>query len=131
MVDKVNVETLFEGARLQIVHLTNESDGTGETDVRKVDISELKDGNGQVATYSTVLLIEYSVADFNYVVLEWDHGTDDEIAVLKGQGVIDWYAVGGKTDPGTADGTGDIVLTTDGGTDGAMYDITIHMRAKA
>lgn len=131
MADTVNTQVVYEGARRHIVHLTNESDGTGESGVTKVDISTLTDGAGEVATSSTIDLIEYSVWGFNYVVLRWDHTTDDEIAVLFGQGVSDWYAMGGLTDPGSAGGTGDLLLTTDGGADGSGYDITIHLRPKS
>ena len=132
MADTVNTSVVFSGKRRYAVHLTNESDGTGEAAVQKVDISGLVYGDraGTAATYSVIDLIEYSVTGFNYVVLEWDHTTNDEIAVLAGQGVIDWAAYGGKTDPQSAGGTGDIVLTTDGGADGSGYDITIHMRPK-
>ena len=129
MADTVNVQTVYAGRRV-IVHLTNESDGTGESAVTKVDISTLTLSTGETPTYSTIDLIEYSVGGFNYVVLEWAHTANDEIAVLQGQGVIDWYAMGGKTDPQSAGGTGDIVLTTDGALDGDSYDITIHLRPK-
>ncbi len=131
MPDTVNIQVVYNGIRWQIIHLTNESDGTGESDVTKFNVSDFTDGSGLTATRSTIDLIEYSVVGFNYVVLRWDHTTDDEIAVLSGQGTIDWYAFGGKTDPGTSGGTGDILLTTDGGADGSMYDITLHIRPKA
>ena len=131
MVDTVNTQIVFDGIRRYTAHLTNESDGTGETAVQKVDISTLTDGAGETATYSTVDLVEYSVWGFNYVTLEWDHTVNDEIAVLFGQGVADWVAFGGKTDPQSTGGTGDLVVTTDGGADGSGYDITIHLRPKA
>ena len=131
MADTVNTQVVFNGQRRYTVHLTNESDGTGESAVTKVDISTLTDGAGDTATYTTVDLIESSVWGFNYVALEWAHDTNDEIAVLFGQGVNDWYAFGGKTDPQSTGGTGDIVLTTDGGADGSGYDITLHLRPRA
>lgn len=131
MVDTVNTQVVFNGNRRYTVHLTNESDGTGESAVTKVDISTLTDGAGVTASYFTVDLIEYSVWGFNYVTLEWDATANDEIAVLFGQGVIDWVAFGGKTDPQSAGTTGDMVLTTDGAADGAGYDITVHIRPKA
>lgn len=131
MVDTVNTQAVFDGGYRQAVHITNESDGTGETAVAKVDISTKTNGNGDTASYSTVDFIEYSVNGFNYVALEWDHTTNDEIAVLKGSGIIDFSSIGGATDPQSVGGTGDIVLTTDGGFDGASYDITIHYRPKA
>ena len=129
MADTVNVQTVYAGRRV-ITHLTNESDGGGESGVTKIDISTLVLSTTETPTYSTIDLIEYSVGGFNYVVLEWAHDTNDEIAVLQGQGVIDWYAMGGKTDPQSTGGTGDIVLTTDGAVDGDSYDITIHLRPK-
>lgn len=131
MVDTVNTQVVFDGQRRYVVHLTNESDGTGESAVTKVDISTLTNGAGDTATYSTVDLIEYSVWGFNYVALEWNATTNDEIAVLFGQSVNDWVAHGGKTDPQSSGSTGDIVLTTDGGADGSGYDISIHLRPKA
>lgn len=131
MADTVDVATVFSGAYRQVVHLTNESDGTGESAVTKINISDKTNGNGTTATYSTIDYIEYAVHGFNYVVLEWDHTTNDEIAVLRGSGVIDWRDVGGYTDPKSSGGTGDVLLTTDGGADGSSYDITIHYRPKA
>ena len=131
MADTVNIQVVYNGIRRQFIHLTNESDGTGESNVTKFNVSDFTDGTGLTATSSTIDLIEYSVSGFNYVVLEWDHTTNDEIAVLSGQGVNDWYAMGGKTDPGSSGGTGDILLTTDGAVDGASYDITLHIRPKA
>jgi hypothetical protein len=54
------------------------------------------------------------------------------IAILPaGTGTIDWYANGGKTDPRTTGGTGDVLLTTNGGASGSTYDITLHIRPKA
>ena len=130
MVDTVNTTTVFNGQYRQVEHFTNESDGTGESAVAKVDISAKTNGNGTAATYSTVDMIEYQVSD-GYVVMEWNATTPDEIAVLRGNGVIDWRDVGGKVDPQTSGGTGDIQFTTDGFLDGASYDITIHYRPKA
>ena len=131
MADTVNTSVIFNGNRRYTAHYTNESDGTGESAVTKIDISSLTDAHGVTATKTTVDLIEYNVVGFNYVVVEWAHDTNDEIAVLSGSGVIDWVAFGGKTDPGSTGGTGDIVFTTSGGASGSMYDITMHIRPKA
>lgn len=132
MADSVDSKVLRSGQRHYVVHLTNVSDGTGESAVAKVDISTLTDAAGRTATYSTVDFIEYGIQGFASVRLHWDHDTDDEIAVLAaGAGVIDWRAVGGSTDPKTTGGTGDIVLTTNGGASGSTYDITLHVRPRA
>ncbi len=128
--DIVNTQVVYNGFRRYSVHLTNESDGTGESAVTKIDISTLTVADGGVATYMTIDWIEYAVSGFNYVVLEFDATTNDEIGVLKGQSVLDWEAKGGLTDPKSTGTTGDIILTTDGGSNGASYDITIHARLK-
>ena len=65
------------------------------------------------------------------VRLLWDHDTDDEIATLSGGGAFDWSSIGGLTDPRSAGGTGDVLLTTNGHTAGDSYDITIYYIAKA
>lgn len=132
MADAVTTEYVYNGRRRKIIHLTNISDGTGESAVAKVDLSAITIGDGVTPTYSTVDMIDYAIQGFTSVRLFWDHTTDDEIAVLPaGVGTVHWSALGGKTDPRTTGGTGDIVLTTAGATSGATYDITIYLRPKA
>jgi len=131
MADTVTSHVLYDGIRRYAVHLTNQSDGTGESGVIKVDISTLTDGAGDVATYSTVDRIVGTTNGFSSVGLAWDHTTDDEIAVLSGLFDIDFSDAGGLTDPKSAGGTGDIILTTVGAATGAAYDITIYLRPKS
>lgn len=138
MANVVDVKTLFNGRRTKAFHLYGVLDTANESDVIKVDISTFTDPNGQVATYTAIDRIEYAIGGAAVVTLEWDHTTDDEIAVLSGQGVIDWTLMGGNIDPRTAGGTGDIVLTTVGtatatpsGTNLITYDISIYLRMKA
>jgi hypothetical protein len=131
MADAVTTETVFNGRRRKVVHLTNISDGTGESAVAKVDISTITFNGGAVPTYSVVDMIDYNIQGFTSVRLHWDHTADDEIAILPaGSGTIDFNAIGGKIDPRTAGGTGDIQLTTAGGASGATYDVTIYLRPK-
>lgn len=132
MADAVTAEYVFNGRRRKVLHLTNISDGTGESAAVKADISALTFGRGEVPTYTTIDMIDYNIQGMASVRLLWDHTTDDEIAVLpSGQGTIDWAAIGGKTDPRTAGGTGDIVATTNGAESGGTYDITIYFRPKS
>lgn len=132
MADVVNTNVIqSNGGRYYVAQFLNESDGTGESAVTKVDISTLTDAQGNTATYSAIDRIQYVVTGFNYVTLYWDATTDDEIAVLKGSGFLDWSAEGGNVDPKSTGSTGDIKLTTDGAADGAGYDITIWLRPKA
>ncbi len=110
-----------------VIHLTNESDGTGEGGVIKVNISDFVLASGSAPSTTTVNSLHYSVGGFNYVVIEWQHTTNDEIAVLSGNGLLDFKGFGGKDDPGSTGGAGDIVLTTDGNIDGAHYDILLDI----
>jgi hypothetical protein len=131
MADAVTAEYLHNGNKRKVLHLTGISDGTGEAAVIKADISALTYGGGRIPTWSVVDMIDYNIQGFLSVRLLWDHTTDDEIAVLPaGSGTIDWWALGGKADPKTAGGTGDIVLTSNGAAAGGTYDITIWFRPK-
>lgn len=133
MASTIDVKSIFSGKRYEVFHLTSYSVGApdAEAGVVKVDISTFTDAAGNLATYSAVDRIEYSVWGFSHVLLEWDHTTDDEIAVLSAQGIMDWSKVGGNVDPRTAGETGDIILTTNGAVDGSGYDITLYVRPKA
>lgn len=131
MVDTVNVQTLFTGTNKHAVHLTSESDGTGEAAVVKLDISGLTGPDGAAPSSVTLLEARWTVSGFNYVVLEWDHTTNDEMLVCSNSDYASFDLAGGLPDPGSSGGTGDVVLTTDGGIDGASYDITLLFRLEA
>lgn len=131
MADAVDSMTIFSGRRRHVVRLTNVSDGTGESAVAKVDISALVGPNGSAPTSTVVERIDYNIQGFSSVALYWDHTTDDEIAVLPaGTGCIDEWAAGGRHDPKSTGGTGDILLTTNGAAADATYDITLWLRLK-
>ena len=130
MADTVTTNVVFSGTRHYIVHLTNESDGTGESAVSKIDISTLTGPDGTAPTKTSIMEIDYAVSGFNYITLAWDHTTDDVAMVLKGNGYVNFEADGGLVDPASTGGTGDILLTTDGSADGSSYDIRIKIRLK-
>lgn len=132
MADTVDVRPLFVGERRAAYRLTNVCDGTGESAVVKLDISTLVGPDGVNApTKVAIEQLEWSIQGFTSVRLFWDHTTDDEIAVLSGQGFKDYRDFGGLLDPASAGGTGDIVLTTAGNTAGSTYDITLVVKLKA
>ncbi len=128
MSDTVDTVTLFSGTLRHIIRILNDSDGTGESAVIKVDKSALALGDGSEPSKLVIEEIEWSVQGFNFVKLLFDHTADDEAAVLSGNGYKDYMGVGGLIDPASAGGTGDLLLTTDGGADGSSYDITLHLR---
>ena len=109
------------------------SDGTSETDVIKVDISELRCLNGSIPTRTAIEFISYSIKDIDSVVLEWDRAEREKIAVLAGntEGKFDFMEFGGLIDSGEAgDRTGDILLTSNGCSENGTYSILISIRLK-
>lgn len=128
MADTVDKRIVNDGPRNHIVRLTNLSDGTGESAVVKIDISTLAMADGRVPGRMAIDEIQYSIQGFTAVRLFFDADTDDEIAILSGDGTK--VFPGGLTDPLTAGATGDVILTTEGEAAGATYDITIVARKK-
>lgn len=139
MADTVTVEWLYPpnwdgsfepggGFKRMVVRLTNVSDGTGESDVVKINRSELRNSRGVVPRKLVVEAIEHSCSGMS-VQLEFDRDPNEVIAVLSGDGLKDWGRVGGKADPGDV-GSGDIILTTIGQIATSTYDITLHLRLK-
>lgn len=111
----------------RVIQITNESDGTGEADVVKIDKSAFTLLNGKTPLAIDIDEITFQVDGFNYVVLEWDNASDTTIAVLKGNGMFDYRPYGGLKNPSPlqAATSGDVIIRTDGGTDGASYNILI------
>ena len=130
MADVVDTKVLYQDQRRYIVRLTNVSDGTGESDVVKIDVSTLTNSLGATCTYLAIEEIEWSIQGFTSVRLEFDATTDDECQVLSGNGYKDYRSFGGNVDPKSTGTTGDILLTTAGTTSGNTYDIVISARKK-
>jgi hypothetical protein len=112
------------------------SDGTGETDAVKVNLSELVGPRGLPALRTVVKKIWYEIFGMS-VALEWKRNPDMPITTLnpstaETSGEID-FTVGGKlrglVDPGE-EGTGDIILTTSGHASGDSYNLIIDFELK-
>lgn len=133
MADTVDTLTVFSGSKKKVYRFTNVSDGTGESDVIKIDRSSLTGPNGDVPTYIVIEELQWSIQGFASVRIEWDDATDDEAIILApGNGVATWVAVGGLKHPqvpGSA-GEGDVLFTTNGGATGSTYSITMVVRLK-
>jgi len=128
MADTVTTTTVFNGLKRLVVHLTNTSDGTGESAVVKVDKSTFTGLNGLEPTDFVLEKVEYDVSSMR-VILTIDRTTDQTLVVLQGQGVMDFTPEGGLLKASTGD-TGDILLTTANHASGDGYDITLTLRKK-
>ena len=108
------------------------SDGTGETDVIKVKIADLRTTVGEICTRTVIESIKFSQTGFTRIVLNWDRAPLSLIYIItENNGFINFKRNGGLVDPGEdGDRTGNIILTSTGFDLGDVYDITICLRLK-
>ena len=136
MTDAVTTRVVVQTASELVVHLTNISDGTGETNVVKVDKSAYVAADGAEPAALDIEVARWAMQGFTYVKLSWDAATDDTAVVLSGSGYEDFrssdldYVPGNAAlkDPRSATHVGDLLLTTVGAVSGASYDITLVLR---
>ncbi len=130
MADTVSTQTLTDTTGVKFaVKMTNFSDGTGETLVKKVDASATtfmtEDGNRKISK------IFYSINTANpksAVELIWD-GTENATAVLlSGQGFWDLRADGKEITNNATTPTGDVLLSTKNFAIGDNYTILVVFR---
>ena len=139
MADAVTTRTVGETAAQLVVHLTNISDGTGESAVVKVDKSTFFAPDAAEPAALDIESVRWNVQGFTSVRLLWDHTADDTGLVLSGSGYDDFRGedmervpgLCALKDPRSAGGTGDIILTTAGAVSGATYDITLVLRKQS
>ena len=115
--------TLFDGLAKVAQQFTGYSDdGTGETNVVKVDASDLT----PPATNLKVLRVTYDVQG-GAVALSWDGLADVNFLVCSGQGEFCYDQVGGLQSDADYP-TQDILLTTKNFEPGSSYALTLEMR---
>jgi hypothetical protein len=109
--------------------MTNQSDGTGETLVKKIDASELtfmtEDGNRKLSK------IWYSINTANSksaVELLWDGETNASMLELGGQGYWDLRPAGNEIPNNATTPTGDVLLSTKNFANGDNYTIIVEFR---
>ncbi len=130
MADTVTTQTIADTSGVKFVaKLTNFSDGTGETLVKKVDASELtfmtEDGNRKISR------VWYSIntADTKSAVeLVWDGATNSTAMLLGGNGYIDLRTAGNEITNNASTPTGDVLLSTKNFAVGDNYTIIVEFR---
>ena len=130
MADIVTTQTIADTSGVKFVaKLTNFSDGTGETQVKKIDASEVtfmtEDGNRKISK------IWYSINTANpksAVELIWDGVTDATAIFLSGNGYIDLRTAGNEISNNAVTPTGDVLLSTKNFALGDNYTIIIEFR---
>ena len=130
MADTVTSQTIADTTGVKFtVKLTNLSDGTGETLVKKVDASELtfmtEDAN------RTISKVWYSINTANNksaVELLWDGATNATAMLLGGNGYFDLRTAGNEVSNNAVTPTGDVLLSTKNFALGDNYTIIIEFR---
>jgi hypothetical protein len=132
MADTVANTVIFETPKRIVISSVFTIDGTEAADLVLADKSAYTGPDGSTVGRWVIEKIEWELDAFK-VLVEFEHTTDDEIAVLTGTGFKDYTDSGrfpGFVDPNSTGGTGDIVATTlatDAGDEGS---ITLYLRKK-
>ena len=135
MADAVTSQTLVDTDKRAVVKLTNLSDGSGESAVKKVDVSALNSHpDGTACSRVTIDQIWYDVGGMR-VALEWNASTNVVCMVLGGSaaagnvhGHMDFRSFGGIKNNAGSGIDGDIDLTTNGHTNLDHYTIVLELR---
>jgi hypothetical protein len=120
------------GLRYEVV-LTGISDGTGETDVQKIDISSITLPNRSDLSPESLALekVEATVNGFSYIRLYWERTAGNNTMVILPQGETNLCLKEKLIDPGHgAAGTGDVYLTSVGAASGDSYVIRLRFKVK-
>lgn len=117
--------------RKVVVGMVGVSDGTGETKVTKVRLTDLMKHDGSTPTRTAVERIQGNVNGMT-VVLGWDRAAAAGIYMLgPGNYDLDFRSAGGLVDPGEeGDRTGDIFLTSSYADSGDSYNLVLTVRLK-
>ena len=130
MADIVTTQTITDTTGVKFVSkLTNFSDGTGESLVKKIDASEVtfmsEDGNRKIAK------VWYSINTANpksAVEILWDGNTNATAMLLGGNGYIDLRTAGNEITNNATTPTGDVLLSTKNFANGDNYTIILEFR---
>ena len=130
MADLVTTQTIADTTGVKFVSkLTNFSDGTGESLIKKIDASEVtfmsEDGNRKIAK------IWYSINTANpksAVEIIWDGDTNATALLLSGNGYWDLRTAGDEIVNNATTPTGDVLLSTKNFASGDNYTIVVEFR---
>ena len=130
MADAVATQTLFDGAKRVVQKFTNISDGSGESAVKKVDVSALTTGLDGVACTGVVIERIWWQCIGMKVQILWDASTD-VLCIELGEnqsGNHEYSVFGGLTNNSGGGKAGDVMFTTVGHTSADTYTIILDMR---
>ena len=128
MADTVTSQTMINGPRNLVMKFTNESDGTGESAVTKVDATSTTFANRGVVPGIHLKVARIIFAIYNGAVrVQWNASANTDMAILAGTGTMDFTFMGGLPNPNNSGATGSISFTTVGFASGSSYVIDLEM----
>ncbi len=129
MADAVATQTLFDGERMAIMKFTNISDGTGETNVTKVDVSALNPSSFSKACDGVTIVKIHAFTRGLELEMFWDATTDVLITAIPQNTMysMDLTQFGGLWNNAGAGKTGDVQFTTVAASAGDTYTIILEM----
>ena len=135
MADAVTSQTIIDTEKRVVMKFTNLSDGSGESAVKKVDVSALTaHPDGTACSNITIDQIWYDIGGMRLAIYH-DASTSALALVLGGsaaagnvQGHMDFRSFGGIKNNAGGGITGDIDFTTSGHTNLDHYTIILEMR---
>ena len=127
MADTVTSQTIQDGERVAVLKFTNVSDGTGESAVKKVDVSALTTNSaGESCTSVSIARIYWACVGMR-VNIEFDATTNVLAMPLPADSTGDEYydLFSGIPNNACSGVTGDIDFTTVGHSSGDAYSIIL------
>ena len=129
MADTVTSQTIQDGERKAVLKFTNISDGSGESAVKKVDVSALaSNSSGTACTEVGVSKIWWQCVGMGVELLN-DATTDTLIIGLSpdSNGMHDYSSFSGIPNDSGSGKTGDIMFTTIGASNGDTYTVILEL----
>ena len=129
MADAVASQTILDGPTHAVMKFTNVSDGSGESTVKKVDVSALSAANdGSACSGVSIEQIWWQCNGMKVKVL-FDASTDDFCIELgeNQSGHHDYTSFGGLVNPASSGVTGDIMFTTVGHSSADTYTVIMQV----
>lgn len=129
MADAVSSQTLFDGERVVIMKFTNSSDGTGETNVIKVNPASLASSASGCACSRVSITKITALTHGMEVQLKWKATTPVVIETIPQNNAYtqDYEKIGGLTNNAGTGVDGAITFSTLDASAGDTYTVTLEM----
>jgi len=129
MADAVTTQTLFDGSRVAVMKFTNVSDGTGESNVIKVNVANLSSYQGQACTAVDIDRI-YASTHGMEVDIKWAATTPVLCMTVPQNTMQNWDMrdFGGLSNNAGTGKTGNVLFSTVDASAGDRYTIILVLR---